>query len=354
MIERDGCSMNFRPRFSVRSLRICPSKLLFFGLFVLLWLAQPVRSEGIFSFGDSLPSYRGDHYLTGLPSEFFVDQGETRFQTAGRVWGETIGGVEGVAQDLAYAAFFPFKEPVLFGAAALGIGLLIANDYEITAYYQDNIEPLFDWFTPPPILPRRGLLGNLSYEDQYLLAGLGLTYAYGLAFNDERAQVAAILSGKAITYSYLVSHVALKPVFGRLRPVPNLSDLNKSSTAVSPVGFTAHPHLWGNWIAPTLRPASYGTSFPSFHYTQYFAVARVYSGVYDNSWIPYLAAGVISVANIRGHRHWVADMAAGAVIGTVIGQSVLDSYVERRGGLDTSVMPILSTKSVGAQFTMRF
>ena len=68
-------------------------------------------------------------------------------------------------------------------------------------------------------------------------------------------------------------------------------------------------------VSVSLTPSNFGTSFPSFHYTAYFSVARVYSGVYDNSWVPYVVAGALLASNIRSHNHWVSDMAAGALIG---------------------------------------
>ncbi len=335
--------------------RICLGKTLFFIAFAALWLAQPVHAQSQikFSFGDAVPSFHGGYYIDGIPSTAFIDTGENRFQKAGRVWSESIGGVEGVADDLTDIAFFPLREPLLFGAAALGVGALIATDYPVTAFYQDTIEPLFAGFTPPPILPRTGVLRGLAVEDQYLLAGLGLTYAYGFAANDERAQVAALLSGKAVAYSYLVSHLLLKPVFGRVRPARNLSSYGGPVDIITGAKRSPNPYNWGNSISPSIRPTSFGTAFPSFHYTLYFSVARVYSGVYDNSILPYLAAGVLSVSNIRGHNHWVSDMAAGALIGTVIGQSILNNYTERKG-LSTSFTPVVSSNGVGAQFTMRF
>ncbi|MAM61602.1 phosphatase PAP2 family protein [Maritimibacter sp. UBA3975] len=339
----------------VRFPRICLPKAFFFLGFVLLWLVQPAQAQSQFkfSFGDAVPSFQGGYYIDGIPSTAFIDTGENRFQKAGRVFGEAIGGVEGIGDDLTDIAFFPFREPLLFGAAALGVGALVATDYPVTAYYQDKIEPIFAGFTPPPIIPRKGVLSALAVEDQYLLAGIGLTYAYGVAANDERAQVAALLSSKAVAYSYLVSHLLLKPAIGRIRPARNLSSYGGPVDILTPAQRSPNPYNWGNAVAPTLRPSSFGTSFPSFHYTLYFSVARVYSGVYDNSILPYVAAGILSVSNIRGHNHWVSDMAAGALIGTVIGQSILNNYSERKG-LSTSFTPVVSSNGVGAQFTMRF
>lgn len=343
--------MRFNP---LRRYGICLPKLLFVLGVLLIAIAQPVSAQVKYSFGNQIPSHHGGYWLEGMPSVYFSDTGETRFQKAGRTFQQSIGGPLAWGEEMAEVGLFPFREPVIAGAAALGIGVLMANDYKLTAYYQDKVEPLFDWFTPGPIIPRDAapFLKRISYEDQYMLAGMGLTYAYGFAFNDERAQVAALLSAKAVAYSFVTTQLVLKPLFGRMRPVPNLSSFKGGEPAARRIGYSTNPFQFGK--APGIQiNGRRGTAFPSYHYTQYFAVARVYSGVYDNSWVPYLIAGAAAVSNIRGHHHWVSDMAAGAVVGTVIGQSVLNNYVERRG-LNMSVMPSVSTKGVGATFHMTF
>lgn len=335
---------------------ICLPKAFFFVAVLVLAFAQPVKAQVRFSFGDQIPSFHGGYYIDGIPSIHFIDTGENRFQKAGRTFKQSIGGPAAWGKELAEIGLFPFQEPVIAGAAALGVGLAVANDYKLTAWYQDNIEPAFDWFTPRPIIPpggnAPGFLSRISYEDQYMLLGMGLTYAYGFAFNDERAQVAALLSAKAVTYSFITTQLVLKPVIGRMRPIPGLSSYTGTEADARSIGYSTNPFLFSK--APGIQiNGRVGTAFPSFHYTQYFAVARVYSGVYDNSWIPYAVAGVAAVSNIRGHNHWVGDMLAGAVVGTVIGQTVLNNYSERKG-INMTVTPSISTKSVGAQFSMTF
>ncbi|MBV7410721.1 phosphatase PAP2 family protein [Maritimibacter sp. DP1N21-5] len=313
-------------------------------------LAAPAWSEGTYELPERVQIVPRLTYYSALPEVYFRDTGESRWTKSGRVLNETIGGVRGVSNDLFDIATAPVRKPVLFGAAAVGTAFLVLNDYEFTSFYQDKIEPIFDGFDLPPIVNA----GQLADEDEFLLAGIAATYAYGFAFNDERAQVAAVLSSKAIAYSYLTSHVLLKPVFGRARPTPNLSSYPKgSTTAAMPTHFTADPYRWRESGGIQFRAAAQGTSFPSYHYTQFFAAARVYSGVYDNSLLPYAAATLLSVSNIRGHRHWVSDMAAGAFLGTVIGQVVLNNYSERRG-ISFDAMPSVSRDGAGITFTMNF
>ncbi len=93
---------------------------------------------------------------------------------------------------------------------------------------------------------------------------------------------------------------------------------------------------------------------PSFHFTLYFSTARVYAGVYDNWIIPYGIAAALALNSAEGHNHWVSDMVAGALIGTGIGQIVLSNYDERKREAMGMVIPIVSSKGVGAAFQMNF
>ena len=68
---------------------------------------------------------------------------------------------------------------------------------------------------------------------------------------------------------------------------------------------------------------------PSFHLTMYFSVAKVYQEMYDNYWLPYGVLALIFASNIKGHHHWVGDMVAGGIIGTMIGSQVVSNYRNR-------------------------
>jgi len=270
--------------------------------------------------------------------------GETRTQKAGRTFRLALGGIPG---ELGQLVTFPVRDPKSAALFVLGTAALISVDRQTTAFWQDRVEPVFDGFALPPLAS----VSNISQETQYVIATIGLTYAGGLAFNDERAQTAALLSAKAVAYSYVATQLILKPLFGRLRPVSNLTTFTGD-----PGDYTTNPWGFGNgggsipWTG-----GAYATSMPSYHFTQYFAMARVYSGVYGNKFWPYLAAGVISVANIRGHNHWVSDMVAGAVIGTGIGNLILNNY-EARGDAQNGlfIIPTISRESFGISLTMEF
>jgi hypothetical protein len=82
-------------------------------------------------------------------------------------------------------------------------------------------------------------------------------------------------------------------------------------------------------------------------------VARVFSGVYDNSPIPYYLVGLLAVSNIQGHHHWVSDMVAGSAIGYGIGSLLLKNDREWRIG-QMQAMPIVTPDGAGLTLGMQF
>lgn len=309
-------------------------------------LAPALAPTGARAEGLSFSGYSAPGVFAGLASERarrfdYRDLGESRPQKARRTLKLTLGGAGGEVRDI---FTFPFREPGTTAAFVLGTAALIAVDRQTTAFWQDHVETFFSGLSLP------ASSGPISTESKIVLGAIGLTWAAGYVANDERAQTAALLSTKAIAYSYLTSQVVLKPIFGRLRPVPSLS-----TTPPGRYGdFTTDPWQFGYRRGIPWKGGAYGTAMPSFHFTQYFAVARVYSGVYDTYLVPYALAGLISAVNIRGHRHWVSDMVAGAVIGTGIGNLVLNRYEARKGAADAMVIPIVSSQGVGLQLSMSF
>jgi hypothetical protein len=84
---------------------------------------------------------------------------------------------------------------------------------------------------------------------------------------------------------------------------------------------------------------------PSFHFTMFFAVATVYSEAHGGALWPYGVAALGLASNVRGHHHWVSDMAAGALVGTAIGRVVTDGRFDGSGRL--TVTPTLPSGALG-------
>jgi membrane-associated phospholipid phosphatase len=94
-------------------------------------------------------------------------------------------------------------------------------------------------------------------------------------------------------------------------------------------------------------------SFPSGHTTQAFAVASVIAAHSESIWAKvgaYGAASLVGYARIQGQKHWPTDVAAGAIIGTVVGNSVVRFNQQHRAQHSTSVVsfiPVFDGRTAG-------
>lgn len=246
-------------------------------------------------------------------------------------------------KDIAKAPFDNPKESVKWGLLIAG---LVAVDKPITQYYQQHVEPSLGWKLDSinPTFPG---------ADGYIVYGLGVHYFGSVMVGDEKGQQVSLMAGKAMAYSAVFTHLILKPLFGRNRPS---SDLASCPAVTAP--YTCDPSDFGHHYAPSLGPVQYGSAMPSFHFTMYFSVARVYQLAYDNYWLPYGLAALAATSNIEGHKHWVSDMVAGSALGILIGTQVYKHsyhgpYGERRR-LTKMVLPILDANRVGIDVIYRF
>ncbi len=280
-----------------------------------------------------------------LPSASLAD-GAIPFSSKNSLWDETFRTIDDDVKALIQA---PVKNPGKTGKILAGIGLLVLLDKPLTRTYQNTVEKAFDGFALPQLPWEKKLTDlGLASEDVWMLSGIAGSYAYGALTGDERSKRAALLSSKALALSFVTSQMVLKSVIARKRPCADLDQPNCSDGT-----FTDNPLDFGNFHGISVSPDGYGTAMPSYHFTQYFAVARVYSGVYGDSWIPFGAAGLLVVSNIRGHRHWVSDMVAGAALGIGIGEIVLrNSDAYRAGGLTAA--PLVTQNGTGLSIGMSF
>lgn len=281
-----------------------------------------------------------------LMASFAKADGDIPFTARTSLWNETVSTLDDDAKALITA---PFKSPRKTATALAGIGVLVLLDKPLTRVYQNTVEEAFDGFALPNLPWEKKLTElGLASEDVWMLSGIAGSYAYGAITGDERSKRAAVLSSKALAYSFVTSQLVLKTVFARKRPCPDLDEPNCADGT-----FTDDPLDFGNFHGVTVAPDAYGTSMPSYHFTQYFAVARVYSGLYGDSWVPYGAASLLAVSNIRGHRHWVSDMVAGTALGIGIGEIVLrnsDAYRAR----SLTAAPLVTQNGTGLSFEMTF
>jgi hypothetical protein len=302
---------------------------------VLAMSVQASAQNGTFAWPDN-------PFALTLSDDLFLPTDELRFEKATRVF---VDSMSGIGDEVLQIATYPVRDPWSFGAFALGIGGLVLIDRPTTTIYQKTILPIGEKFD----LPRPFEIPHISTDEQYVAGAILGSYAWGFAANDERAQVAALLATKAVVYSYVTSHVLLKAGFGRLRPVTDLEGHTGPTGA-----FTTSPFDFFQGTGVHLDSDPLGTALPSFHFTLYFSTARIYSGVYDNYLIPYGVAAALALNSAEGHNHWVSDMVAGALIGTGIGNVILNGYENRRNESFGVVMPVVSSKGVGLNYSLNF
>ena len=238
-----------------------------------------------------------------------------------------------IPDEMYNMATTPFQYP-LESMAYLGlIGGLVAVDKPVTRFYQEHIEEPLDIYGLPTIVYDSPFTRG---ADSWLVFGTMGHYLAGFALGDEKSQVTSIMAMKAITYSYAISHVLLKALTGRNRP---MNDLNTCTDTIDP-SHTCDPYDFDPFQPIKFRSEQERTAMPSFHLTMYFSVAKVYQEMYDNYWAPYTALAVIFMSDIKGHRHWVSDMVAGGILGTFIGHEVVSSYGTKKTKTGFSIVPM--------------
>jgi membrane-associated phospholipid phosphatase len=154
-----------------------------------------------------------------------------------------------------------------------------------------------------------------TYE-VYTLLGLG---AYGFIFKSQKLKTTTLLATQAYLTGGAVESV-VKFLSGRQRPYYfDPSSVNAQPTFHGP--FYKGTDAAGNKI---------NSSFPSGHTTVAFAAATVFAMEYKNHpYIPiisYTAATLIGLSRITENKHWITDVVAGAALGFLTGQQVVNNY----------------------------
>jgi membrane-associated phospholipid phosphatase len=94
------------------------------------------------------------------------------------------------------------------------------------------------------------------------------------------------------------------------------------------------------------KPFGGASSFPSGHATEAFAVASVIATEYDSGWVKgvsYGTAALVGFARIHHQAHFLSDVTAGALIGTVTGRAVVHRNDEERRRF--TIAPLLGPKN---------
>jgi membrane-associated phospholipid phosphatase len=167
---------------------------------------------------------------------------------------------------------------------------------------------------------------------QYAAGVVGGFYLAGaLGGNQNAMQVAEDSLAASLIASGLITP-AIKLVAGRSRPRDN------------------------NGIYRFKPFSNANASFPSGHATEAFALASVIANHYDDTWITcasYSVAGLVGIARTYHDAHFASDVVAGAMIGTLVGKSVVSYNRQRRAG-KVAVLPDIAPGMLGLRLSGNF
>jgi membrane-associated phospholipid phosphatase len=219
---------------------------------------------------------------------------------------DTPAGWLGLAlQDAAYVLSAPIHWDLKeWGLAAASIGTVALlgelGDVHLRNAVQKN---------------RSGVLDDLAkvvepFGTGYGWAVVGAYGVVGFAFHDQEAKDTAFDAAMSALLSGAITD-GLKIIVGRARPEQNHG--------------AAHFDPFGG-----------DKSFPSGHATTAFAIGSVIAAHSDQAWVKasaYSIAGLVAFARVYHDAHWTSDVAAGALIGTAVGETIvrLNRLVRARG-----------------------
>ena len=167
---------------------------------------------------------------------------------------------------------------------------------------------------------------------QYAAVVVGGFYLVGTLTDDENSRQVAQDSIAASLIASGIITPAIKLVTGRSRPRDEAGEYN-------------------------FKPFSNGnSSFPSGHTTEAFAVASVVANHYDETWVTctsYSIASLVGLARTYHRAHFASDVVAGAMIGTLVGKSVVAHNADLRSG-KLVLLPELGPSLIGVRIAGRF
>jgi membrane-associated phospholipid phosphatase len=184
-------------------------------------------------------------------------------------------------------------------------GALIAADTHITNSFE-NSSGQVQW---------GGRLSNIgaSYTLIPLVAG---SYVYGALRDNPKGREIGVLGTETLLDSLIVTGV-LKQIFQRNRP----DDKN-------PGDFGAG-----------------GTSFPSGHAMQVWAIASLLDHEYKHKKIvgitAYTLAAIVSASRVAAQRHFASDVVAGGTMGWFIGRFVYNTHMSHLAHKHASLIPMI-------------
>jgi membrane-associated phospholipid phosphatase len=224
------------------------------------------------------------------------------------------------------------KGSLLFAAAVIGTGVLIANDEAIYRGFK-NFQAGKPW------LEQVGSAGTFIGDWGVDCGIAGLFVIGGLAFKDEKARETGLMALDTLLHTGLLAQV-VKHLAGRQRP-----------SAEGGQDYWFGPGAMFNRYREDAF-ARYD-SFLSGHTITAWGLATVIAENYKGTfWVPaacYGLATVVGLTRVTEDTHWLSDVFAGAVLGYVIGRMVVRNRDRR-----LQVVPTVSGDSLALSLTYRF
>lgn len=170
-----------------------------------------------------------------------------------------------------------------------------------------------------------------KFGREYAFGTVGVFFAAGLLGDETSMHVTQDAVAASIISSGIIG-VSVKTVVGRSRPLANQG--------------TTH-------FAPFTDSNS---SFFSGHSTQAFTLAAVIADNYNETWVDvtaYSIASLVAIGRTYHGKHFTSDVITGAVVGTLVGKSVVAHNKDLRGN-KLSITPAVSQGMVGIQIAGKF
>ncbi len=169
-------------------------------------------------------------------------------------------------------------------------------------------------------------VSNQFGEGLYVLPALGVTWLGGYAFDSPKTQDTALLCLKSFILANGAS-VSIKYLTQRERPFEEEGK--------------------GFWNGRGFHKSR--DSFPSGHATIVWSIAPILAEQYKESkWVPpvaYTIASLTSYARMHNERHWASDVFAGAMVGYLTSQLVLNTTPRLQ------VMPSVKQKGISINYS---
>lgn len=201
-----------------------------------------------------------------------------------------------------------------------GVGALMVLDKPIYDVIQKNRSNSLDSFAD--FVEEFG-----SYPSFGIMGGF---YAAGVMYNDSKAKAVAVDAFATSIVAAGVITTSLKVITGRSRP--NAGD------------GTHH-----------FQPFGGDRSFPSGHTAQAFSLASVIAEHYNEQWVDLTSYGIatmVGLARIEQEAHFPSDVLAGAIIGTVVGKSIVRFNKGRHGKY--TLLPVMDGQTTGVLARVEF